>query len=120
MTLINEDKGEIIVPQPAAKSKEQNITTTTMIAPTEKVILQTAIATLENPCTHEQITSRILFDSGSQRSYISKEMMQKLSLKRISSDKLSVQTFASKERKKLKAPLVEINLLCEKEEKISL
>ena len=46
--------------------------------------------------------------------------MEKLSLERISSDKLSVQTFASKERKKIKAPLVQINLLCEKEEKISL
>ena len=76
----------------------------------ESVLMQTAIANLKNPLTQDQVSSRIFFDSGSQRSYITEAKMKELKLQPVSRQNLILFTFASSKSKKLKTPVVELDL----------
>ena len=53
----------------------------------ESVLMQIAIANNKNPLMQDQMSSRIFFDSGSQRSYITEAKMHELMLKPISRQK---------------------------------
>ena len=94
--------------------------TTSMFAISDRVIMQTAISKVENPDTHKEATVRIFLDSGSQRSYITNKLMKELDLLPKAIENLSIQTFGSKERKHIKSPRVEIDLITVSKEKVRL
>ena len=52
-----------------------------LISSGEIVLMQTAQVTMENPVDRRQESGRILFDSGSQRTYITESLARKLNLK---------------------------------------
>ena len=72
------------------------------------VLLQTAsakISSVQDP--QIQIKARIMFDLGSQRTYISESLKGKLSLKTVRSDTLMIKTFGSTSEQIQECPLVE-------------
>ena len=85
-------------------------TQTALIAPGESVFMQTATAYIKNPDTEMGLQVRILFDCGSQRSYITGPLAQLLNLKKSALENLLVYTFGSTEPKQIKASIVEIDL----------
>ena len=63
------------------------------ISPASKVLLQTAIATIENDGF--QYRTRILFDNVSQSSYISPKLCEKLNSKSIASRDITINVFGN-------------------------
>ena len=60
------------------------------------VLLQTARASIYNPaCPQHSIEVRVLLDSGSQRSYISKQAMGELAMQPTGEQQLCIATFGS-------------------------
>ena len=70
------------------------------------VLLQTAKAKIENTEKSKLREGRILFDSGSQLSYVTPKLSEKLKLKTIGKKELCIQTFGNKKSVKT-LPLVE-------------
>ena len=52
-----------------------------LISSGEIVLMQTAQVTMENPVDRKQESGRIIFNSGSQRTYITESLARKLNLK---------------------------------------
>ena len=70
--------------------------TTAFINQKSGVLLQTASAAICRPDKPEaSVQARILFDSGSQKSYVSQRLKEALSLKPIHSETLVIKTFGS-------------------------
>lgn len=59
------------------------------------ILLQTCIAQASNPCQKSSQTQlvRVLLDSGSQRTYITRQLKERLNLKPIAKEKLCIKTF---------------------------
>lgn len=75
------------------------------------VLLQTAIATVvsgENP--EKSIEARIIFDSGSQRSYITRHVKESLNLPVIKKEALMIKTFRSSVGQLQKPDLVQLTV----------
>ena len=72
--------------------------------------MQTAQIELENPVTCDAFTARILFDTGSQRSYIAKAIASRLSLKCVGADTLSIATFGATQPSPIQSPRVHVGL----------
>ena len=70
-----------------------NETGCNFISPANKVLLQTAIATIENDSF--QYRARMLFDNGSQSSYITPKLCDKLNLKSIASRDVTIKVFGN-------------------------
>ncbi len=79
----------------AAENNEPNETDNS----TEKVIMKTAKVKTLNPTVPEKVYARMLLDSGSQRTYITKKLAKVLKLKTTKGEKLSVSTFNTDETK---------------------
>ena len=75
-----------------------------------KVILQTAVAQMTNPNSRSDsaVQARILFDTGSQRSYCTSILAEKLGLQFKRKEKLSIFTFGSSEGTTSLLPVVEL------------
>ena len=67
------------------------------ISTTDKtVLLQTAVASISRPdMPTETIKARMILDSGSQRSYVSRRLKNALNLPVINSERLEIKTFGS-------------------------
>ncbi|CAB3989185.1 Hypothetical predicted protein [Paramuricea clavata] len=77
-------------------SPKSNPTATVFSDTEEGILLQTATAPVCNPRRPEKIVSaRILFDSGSQKTYISKRLKDALGLSPLKSDRLIIKTFGT-------------------------
>ena len=81
-----------------------------MLTSDEQVLMQTALTDRTNLETKKQTPTRVLFDSGSQRTYISDELAKKLQLKPLKSETLTVMTFGSITPIKINSSLVEIGI----------
>ena len=57
------------------------------------ILLQTALATITSPSEELQVETRLLFDSGSQRTYISEHLRKELKLPTIRQEKILIKTF---------------------------
>ena len=68
-----------------------NETSCNFISPANKVLLQTAIVTVEN--NSFQYRARTLSDNGSQSSYITPKLCEKLNLKSITSRDVTIKVF---------------------------
>ena len=108
-------------PSNSSKSESGNVLEgSTNICLTDGVLLQTALGKV---CDREENSSqqtRFLFDSGSQRTYITEQLRRRLKLKRIRSEKIVIRTFGETNSVvrnldvvKFKACGNGINVLCE-------
>ena len=71
----------------------------------EQVLMQTALAATASLNTSMKQSTRLLLDCGSQRTYISEDLVEKLQLRPNNSEILTVFTFGSTKPKELKLQL---------------
>ena len=74
---------------------------TTQIGCKSSILLQTTSAIAKSTNESQKIKINILLDSGSQKSYVSRRLVQKLNLQPISEEKISLSTFADPGRKNM-------------------
>ena len=72
-------------------SAEENV----LISSGEMVLMQTAKSEIKNPTNAKSNIVRILLDSGSQRTYITKELANKLQLAKNKEEMIKLVTFGS-------------------------
>ena len=89
---------------------------TNLVATEERVIMQTALINLTNGKNETQEDDnkqqvRVLMDSGSQRTYISKDIADKLKLIPIDKKFLTIYTFGTTKPRSIETPVVEVNML---------
>ncbi len=78
----------------------------------KEVRLQTAVADLKNPKTDTTVSTRIILDNGSDRTYISKEMVEKLKVEPIDLDVLSIHKLNQKKHPEdIESPVVAVELM---------
>ena len=65
------------------------------------ILPQTARVDVSAVDDNEQVCTRVLFDSGSQRSYISEKVRNRLNLKAVRSEKVIIKTFGQGEESKV-------------------
>ena len=75
------------------------------------ILLQTATVALYNPkCPESQMEGTIVFDSGSQQSYVSQAAVERLGLKRCGSKVLSIVTFGEEKGRRRQCYVVRIGI----------
>lgn len=92
------------------KNTGTTTTTTTSENTTQRVLLQTATAIATNEEGIKSTTIRLLFYSGSQRSYITDSLRSRLQLKSLQTEKLNLNTFGESKFKKKKCDVVNLQL----------
>ena len=75
-----------------------------------RVLLQTATAIATNEEHKKSTTIRILFDNGSQQSYITESLRSRLQLKSLKTEKLNLNTFGESKFKKQSCDVVKLQL----------
>lgn len=73
----------------------------------EQVLMQTALANTVNLKTSMKQPTRLSLDCGSQRTYTSEDLVEKLQLRLNNSEIVTVFTFGSTKPKEFKPPVVE-------------
>ena len=94
---------------PSLQTKETNL-----VATEERVIMQTATIDLKNGKDEEngiKQSVRVLLDSGSQRTYISQDITDKLKLTPIDKNLLTIYTFRTTKPKCIKTPVAEVTMI---------
>ena len=81
-----------------------------LVAVREKIVTQTAFAMVENPEMLRSEKTRILMDTGSQRTYITKELADNLQLKSYERQEYSVYTLWNKKLSKIITSLVVLTI----------
>jgi len=74
----------------------------------EMVLMQTATTTIQNEDKTQSV--RLLLDSGSQRSYISEKLANKLGLKKEKEEEIRIMTFGTSNSKTIKTKVSSVNL----------
>ena len=99
-----------------AKSEESKTTegmdqlVTATVKGKKEVLLQTARAYAYGNDETKKFTIDILFDNGSQRTYVSEDVKQKLSLNVNNVETININTFGSTRYEKKQCELVQINV----------
>lgn len=83
----------------------------TLLASDEQVLMQTATAEVEDLQKSRKQTIRLLLDTGSQRTYITEQLAEKLQLPINGSEILTVYTFSTTKPRQLQTPVTELRLL---------
>ena len=83
---------------------------TTNNSKNQSVLLQTILFNISNPLTNKTIKVRALLDLGSQFSYISQNISNKLNLEILDSKQFSISTFGNVDSKICNSDLVEISI----------
>ena len=91
-------------------NEEKPATRTTCAKTKENVLLQTATATALNEDGSKSTTVRILFDTGSQRSYITDNLKTRLGLKTTKTKTLQLNTFGEKGYRKQRCNVAAVRL----------
>ncbi|XP_052739599.1 uncharacterized protein LOC128198522 [Bicyclus anynana] len=95
----------------SSQNNADNTNVMSQINSTGTVFLQTAIVFLKTGGTSSRdIKCRVLLDSGSQRSYVRKSVIDKLKLPIEETNRLSVFTFGQKTPQEINSPLVRLEL----------
>jgi len=105
------------------KESQNETTTVTMTTTTNSmtkgtVLLQTAICMVVN--SSHSIPVRMLFDNGSQRSYVSSSVSSRLNLKPVKSENLRINTFGDANYQKQKCTVVKLCLQTRSHEELEL
>ena len=77
---------------------------------TEAVVMQTATAQLVHPTTHLEQEARILFDSGSYRTYVTQDLADSLQLTIEGQEHISVMTFSCSKVQQITASTTVLHL----------
>ena len=83
----------------------------TLLSSDEQVLMQTATVEVENLQKSRKVTTRLLLDTGSQRTYITNELAEKLHLPITGSETLTVYTVSASKPRELHTPVTELWLL---------
>ena len=83
---------------------------TSMLSMNEQVIMQTALVEVMDPAETKSQVTRILMDTGSQRTYVTEEVARKLSVQPEGKEKLSIYTFGASKPKDIVTPVVTLVL----------
>ena len=75
-----------------------------------RVLMQTALTTATNEEGNRSQTVRILFDTGSSRTYVSENVNKALGLKQEGSDRISLATFGATHRSVKEYPVVNVHI----------
>ena len=106
-------------PNPNTHTVHVQGTTTTMSTDVKgKVMLQTATAIATNEDGSKSARVKILFDSGSQRSYITNSLKSKLNIKPKKTETLHLNTFGERSYRKQKCEVLPLFLRSNKNEDI--
>jgi hypothetical protein len=73
-----------------------------MLSHEESVFLQTALTDIQSPTSNQNVKARILLDCGSQRTYITQSLADKLRLKQQYVEEFHVFTFGGKDARVIK------------------
>ena len=92
------------------ESNPFNTNTTTCANTNSGVILHTATATAISEDGSKTTCVKILFDNGSQRTYVSKNLKYKLGLKSKGNETLNLNTFGEKKLRKQRCELLQLKL----------
>ena len=79
-------------------------TENSLISSGEMVLMQTAKTDIKNPESDIKQETRILLDSGSQRTYITESLAKKLNLKLGDRDEFMLVTLGSEKTKRTETP----------------
>ena len=88
----------VLPPRPdgAGKTTDQSTKTNALYATTrDSILLQTAQIYIHTVNVKEKIRARLLFDSGSQHSYVSRDIARCLNLPIVCQESLDVKVFGS-------------------------
>ena len=88
----------------------EDATENVLMSSEEMVLMQTAKGNVFNKVNGKQENVRMLFDSGSQRTYIAVDLAKKLSLKLGEKSKISLVTFGSEKPQPLETPSTVLNI----------
>ena len=83
----------------------------TLLSSDEQVLMQTATVEVEHLQKSRKITTRLLLDRGSQRTYITNGLAENLHLPITGSETLAVYTFSASKPRELHTPVTELRLL---------
>jgi len=89
------------------KAQEKEVS---MLSAGEQVIMQTALVEAMDIDQSRSETTRIMMDTGSQRTYVTEDIVKKLGLQPEGTDKLTVFTFGANKPKSITTKLVSIVL----------
>ena len=92
------------------KPESKGTTTTSNMEKRGTVLLQTARMTATNFDGSRSTQVKVLFDSGSQRSYVSNRLKTALKLKPVKNETLNLNTFGNSKFRKQNCDLVKLNL----------
>ncbi|XP_070571138.1 uncharacterized protein [Ptychodera flava] len=102
-------KENTLLTQGLPKDAEPN-TEKALMASGEIVLMQTATTMIKNPDSSLKQSVRILFDSGSHRSYITDDLARKLRLKTGIVEEMSIVTFGTQNSKVIKSPVTTLDI----------
>ena len=91
-------------------------TVTTHVAASDSILLQTAKANISAIGANDLITTRILFDSGSQRTYVTQNVRNTLKLKTIRTERMLIKTFGRNDNHIQKLDVVQLRIKSEKDD----
>ena len=91
-----------------------------MLAAEKQVIMQTALIEAVDLGQSESEITRVLMDTGSQRTHITKEIVKKLNLTTEGNVKLTVFTFGASKPKEITTPIVTVLLKSKKRNTVSI
>ena len=83
----------------------------TLLSSDEQVPMQTATVEVENLEKSRRVTTRLLLNTGSQRTYITNKLAEKLQLPITGSETLTVYTSSASKPRELHTPVTELWLL---------
>ena len=83
----------------------------TLLSSDEQVLMQTSTVEVEDLRKSRKVTTRLLLDTGSQRTYITNELAEKLQLPITGSETLTVYTFSASISRELHTSVTELRLL---------
>jgi hypothetical protein len=107
--------------QPSTTATVQSQPATTASNQTKGgVMLQTATASAISYDGSTSIPVKIIFDSGSQRSYVSDHLKTKLGLKSQRSETLHLNTFGEKRFRRQKCELLQLKLCASNDEQVTI
>ena len=85
-------------------------TAATFVSARDSVLLETASAKVSGIYGSKDLNARVLFDCGSQRSYVSQALCKSLKLKPLRSERVIIGTFGSTQKKVSKLDVFEIRI----------
>ena len=105
-----EEKPKKEVTASATEEQPETIEADSLLASEEKVLIQTAKTTVKSTTKDVSAEVRMFLDCGSQRTYISQQLVDKLQLEPYKTEKLSINTFGSGRAKIITTTVVKLEV----------